>query len=143
MGTFVQIENDGYNPEFGEINWKRRLNMALEENDATMMAIGYVEKPNPVMQITQNNLIVYINQVADELDCMAIQYEPDGQDVWTWYFRHMFEEQGESRFMEIVEHVGQLATQIISLYPMQHVVTQYNKMQDRQIPDSIPENFGV
>lgn len=31
MGNFVKLEQDGFNPEFGDIVWRRRLNQRLEE----------------------------------------------------------------------------------------------------------------
>jgi hypothetical protein len=139
MGTFVQIKHDGYSPEFGEINWKRRLNQRLEDQDATLEPVGYKEEGKPTMQITQENCVIYINQIADELDVVAVMYDQDPDDIWTWYFREKF--QNDEMFAHVVSVVGTWATQIVTLYPMEHVVKQYEQFQEDQIPDSLPEDF--
>lgn len=139
MGTFVQIQNDGYNPEFGEVNWKRRLNKTLEEKDVELEPVGYKEEGKPTMQCTQENTIIYINQVADELDCLAVMYDQDPEDIWTFYFRHRFE--SDEMFARVVSVVGAWATQIVTLYPMQHIVERYEQFQADEIGDTIPDDW--
>lgn len=140
MGTFVQIQNDGFNPEYGEINWKRRLNQRLEDQDATVTPVGYKEAGKPTMQVTQENCVIYINQVADELDCLAVAYDQDPDDIWTFYYRHRFED--DETFARVVSVVGAWATQIVTMYPMQHIVERYEQFQADEIPDQIPEDFA-
>jgi len=140
-GTFVPWENDKFNPEYGGIKWKHRLNMTLEAENATLEAVGYQEKPKRAMQLTQENFHIYINQIADELNCMTILYTPDGEDVWTWVWRNAFEQGAENRFMEIAEQVGQWATQVVTIYPLPHIVEQYERTQSKQIPDGLPEGW--
>lgn len=139
MGTFVQIKNDGFNPEYGEILWKRRLNMRLEAQDATVEPVGYKEEGKPTMQCTQENTVIYINQVADEMDCVAVMYDQDPDDIWTFYFREKFE--GEDMFERVVGVIGMWATQIVTMYPMEHIVERYEMFNAQDIGDTIPEDW--
>lgn len=141
MGTFVSLEQDPFNPQYGEVDWKRRLDLRLEATGVELVPIGYQEADKPVMPINQENCAIYINQVADELDVVAVRYDQDETDLWTFYFRERFE--GDDEFAHVVSVVGPFATQIITMYPMEHVVRQYEAFQDASIPDCIPEDFGV
>lgn len=139
MGTFVEYGKDSFRPEYGEVQWVRRLNQMLEAREAELKPVGYKEDGQPTQQITQENCIVYINQVADELDCVSVMYEPDGEDIWTWYFRHKFE--SDEMFAHVVNVVGTWATQIVTMYPLPHVVQQYEAFMDAGIPDEIPDDL--
>ena len=139
MGNFVKIEQDGFNPEFGDVNWKRRLNAKLEEAGVEVYPVGYQEGDKPVMQVDQTNTVIYINQVADELDCLAIRYDQDADDLWTWYFRWKFE--SDDAFAHVVHVVGTWATVMTTLYPMEHVVKQYEAFMDAEIPDELPDGM--
>lgn len=140
MGNFVKLEQDGFNPEFGDIVWRRRLNQRLEEREVEIEPVGYREGDKPVMQVTQENTVIYINQIADELDCLAVRYDQDEADYWTWYFRNKFE--NDEAFGHVVQVVGMWATVMTTLYPMEHVVRQYEAFTDAEIPDSIPEGWA-
>lgn len=139
MGTFVEYREDRFRPEYGGVEWVRRLNKALEEHDTEITPVGYREGKGPTQQVTQENTVIYINQVADELDCVSVNYEPDGENVFTWYWRHMFE--NDEMFAHVVGVIGHWATQIVTMYPLPHVVQQYEAMIDSQIPDEIPDNL--
>lgn len=138
MASFVEIKRDDFNPQYGEVNWKRRLNIALEAGNVVLSPVGYREDKG-VQQVTQENTVIYINQVADELDCIAINYEPDGADIYTWYFRHKFE--SDEVFDHVVSVVGTWATQIISMYPLPHVVKQFESFCDAGIPNEVPDDL--
>mgnify|MGYP005609082639 CR=1 FL=1 len=139
MGSFVKLEQDGFNPEFGGVIWRRRLNQRLEEREVEIEPVGYREGDKPVMQVTQENTVIYINQVADELDCLAIRYDQDADDLYTWYFRHRFE--SDDAFAHVVHVVGTWATVMTTLYPMEHVVKQYEAFMDSEIPDEVPDDM--
>ena len=137
MGTFVTIQDDGYSPEFGEINWRERFEALKVEREVDMTPIGYREEGKPVMQVTQDNTVIYINQVSDELDCVAVKYDEDEGDVYTFYFREKFGNDDE--FAHVVGVVGMWATQIVTLYPCEHIVDRYEGFH--QTPDTIPEDW--
>jgi len=139
MGNFVKLEQDGFNPEFGDVNWKRRLNAKLEEVGAEIEPVGYAEEGKPAMQVTQENTVMYINQVADELDCVAVKYDQDPDDLWTWYFRHKFGD--NDTFARVVGVVGPWAMQVITMYPLEHVVNQFENFMDAEIPDEVPDDL--
>ena len=142
-GKFVSIEQDTFNPQYGEVAWKPRLNGMLEERDELLVPIGYQEGDSPIMQITQENTMIFINSFVDELDCVAIAYEydPDGQA--TWYFRDRLERDlGEGGFEKTTSLIGQWALTSMSLYPMSNVVQVYEKLYGASIPNSIPEDFA-
>lgn len=140
MGLFIPHGNDNFNPEYGEINWKRRLNQRLEEAGVELNSIAYVEQGKEPMQVTQENTHIYINQIADELDCIVVHYDADAdKDVWTWYFRHKFE--SDELFHEIVTKVGVWATVFQTLYPKEHVVQCYEQLMDGEIPDYLPDEI--
>lgn len=137
MGNFVQLSEDGYNPEFGEINWRERFEQLKIKKDVDFNPIGYCEDDKPVMQVTQENTAIYINQVSDELDCVAVQYDQDEDEIWTFYFREKFENDGE--FAHVVSVLGMWATQVVTLYPCQHIVEKYE--QFHQTPNTIPADW--
>lgn len=137
MGTFVSIEGDEFNPEYGDINWRERFEQVKSERDVQMIPVGYHEEGKPVMQVTQENTMIYINQVSDELDCVAVQYDQDEDDIFTFYFREKFE--NDETFAHVVGVVGMWATQIVTLYPCEHIVDRYEGFH--QTPDTIPEDW--
>lgn len=136
--SFVNLEQDDFNPQYGEVNWNRRLNVALEAGNVILQPVGYKEDKG-TMQVTQENTVIYINQIADELDCIAVNYEPDGADMYTWYWREMFE--GDDMFAHVVSVVGAWATQIVTMYPLPHVVKQFENFCDAQIPNEVPDGL--
>lgn len=140
MGNFVPASRDTFNPEYGEVKWKRRLNQRLEEQNVELEPIDYVEDGKPPMQVTQENTVIYINQIADELDCIAVKYDADESDMWTWYFREKFK--GDGMFEHVVRVVGAWATLMNTMYPMEHVVTFYEKFHESEIPDELPDDFS-
>lgn len=140
MGNFVKIPSDDYNPEFGGIVWKRRLNARLEERGVELDALGYQEGEKPIMPINQDNTVIYINQVADEMDCIAVQYTEDEGGVFTWYWREVVE-RGEYSFEQIAGYIGNWAMVVTTLYPLENVVKQYEAMNTRDIGDTIPEDW--
>ena len=141
-GKFVSIEQDTFNPQYGEVAWKPRLNGMLEERDELLVPIGYQEGESPIMQITQENTMIFINSFVDELDCVAIAYEydPDGQA--TWYFRDRLERDlGEGGFEKTTSLIGQWALTSMSLYPMSNVVGVYETLYGATIPDGLDPDF--
>jgi len=91
------------------------------------------------MPINQENCAIYINQVADELDVVAVKYDQDEPDFWTFYFRNRFED--DEAFARVVSVVGTWATQIVTMYPMEHIVDRYELFAAQEIPDTLPEDF--
>lgn len=140
MANFVASEADTFNPEYGDVNWKRRLNAKLEDSGTEIYPVDYVEEGKPPMQVTQENTVIYINQIADELDCVAVKYDQDADDLWTWYFREKFA--NDDMFRHVVNVVGTWACVMTTIYPMAHVVVQYERFQEETIPDQIPEDFA-
>jgi hypothetical protein len=138
----VGIENDTFRPEYGGIQWVRRLNQALEEADAELQPIGYTEAPEGdttrTMQVTQENTHIYINQIADEMDCIAVQYDQDPDGIWTFMYREKFE---EDEFTKAVHVLGPWAMQVVTLYPLQHVVEKYLGFKATDLGDTIPDEW--
>ena len=66
--------------------------------------------------------------------------QQDEADDCTWYFRNKFE--NDEAFGHVVQVVGMWATVMTTLYPMEHVVKQYEAFTDAEIPDSIPEGWA-
>jgi len=137
MANFIDVEQDGFRPNYGEIIWTPRLNSALESANVVISPLGYCEDGKEPMQITQENTNIYLNQVAEELDVVAVKYDQDGEDVWTWYFRQAFE-RSPVPFEAVVSVIGVWACNITTLYPMKHIVDQYQRMSTRDL-DTIPE----
>ena len=136
MADFVEYPQDEFRPEYGGINWIHRLNALLESSGVEITPVGYTEGSEP-MQINQENCVVYINQIADELDCIAVRYDQDPQDVWTWYFREKF----TVPFEYVVGAIGAWAMQVTTLYPMKHVVEQYEAFQATDL-DHVPDDWA-
>lgn len=134
MANFVEYPQDEFNPNYGDINWKPRLNFLLEATGVELTPVGYSEGID-VMQVTQENTIIYINQIADELDVIAVKYDKDAADIWTWYWRGCFT---AMPFEEVVQAIGTWCVQTTTLYPMKHVVEMYEMHQSQdlnEVPD--------
>lgn len=139
MADFVEYGQDEFRPQYGEVNWTPRLNALLEATGVELVPVGYSEDGDYKMQVTQENTIVYINQVADEMDCVAIKYDKDPDDIWTFYWRESFK---SVTFEQVVGAIGAWSMQCITLYPMEHVVKQYEAHQSSDLnsyPDWLPE----
>jgi len=137
MGNFINMEQDSYRPDFGGVIWTPRLNMVLEATGIEIVPVGYYEDGKPPMQVSQENTVIYVNQVADELDVMAVKYDQDEDDVWTFYFREAFNN-SPTPFQEVAEIVGVWATNMYTLYPMAHVVRQYERLSAVDL-DTVPD----
>jgi len=108
-----------------------------------LLPIGYQEGDSPIMQITQENTMIFINSFVDEMDAIAIAYEHDEDGVATWYFRDRLERDlGENGFEKTTALIGTWALTSMSLYPMSNVVGVYETLYGATIPDSIPEDFA-
>jgi hypothetical protein len=139
VSGFSEARSDGFNPEYGDVLWKRRLNNRLEEAGVEMFPVEYDDGVHGPMQITQENTIVFINQTADEMDCIAMNYPPEtGKQLW--FFREGFIERGTS-IEEVVRYMGGWALQTMTLYPMENVVQTYEDLYGVDIPDSLPDGF--
>lgn len=139
VGRFFHGTQDHFNPEYGGIIWKRRLNAALEDAEAEIEPVVYQRGNWPPMQITQENTMLFVNAIADEMDCIGILYAPaEEQD---WIFREDFDDD-ERDFDVIASHVGQWALCTTTLYPMANVVAEYERRYDVEIPDELPDGFG-
>jgi hypothetical protein len=137
---FNQAPRDEYNPEYGEVLWKRRLNQKLEDTGTEILPVQFDDGVNGPMQITQENTIIFVNQIADEMDCLAMNYPPNlGEQVW--FFREQFLQRGTS-IEEVSKFIGGWALQTVTLYPMSSVVEMYEKTFDAIIPDELPDNFS-
>ena len=112
MADFVEYPHDEFNPNYGDIHWKFRLNNMLERAGVEITPVGYSEGAEP-MQVTQENTVIYINQVADEMDCVAVKYDLDPEDTWTFFFREKFTD--DETFARVVQVVGPWAMQCITL----------------------------
>lgn len=139
MANFAEYPQDQFNPNYGGVNWKPRLNALLEATGVELTPVGY-EETEP-MQVTQENTIVYINQVADELDCIAVKYDLDPDDIWTFYFRENFDK-SPVPFEHVAQVVGVWATNITTLYPMQHIVERYESFSAQDL-DHIPDDWTI
>lgn len=149
-GVFGQSNKDNFRPEYGEINWNRRLNGWLETVGVELQPVAYREDGKPPMQLTQENTMIFWNMFADEMDAIALMYTPDnGQS--TWYFREQLSgiavpERLETVYDDGFEYVagviGDWALQTMTLYPMENVVDQYNRFYTPEIPDELPDNFS-
>ncbi len=133
MADFVQCEQDLFRPDYGGVIWTPRLNQLLETTGIEIVPVAYQE--TEPMQVTQENTIIYVNQIADELDCIAIKYDLDESDVWTWYFREKFT---AVPFEHVANVVGTWACVMTTLYPMKHVVEQYEAFSVGDL-DSMPD----
>lgn len=135
MADFVEFHKDEFRPGFGGVDWTPRLNQLLEVTGIELTPVAYQE--TEPMQVTQENTIIYINQIADELDCIAVKYDLDEADIWTWYFRSNFEK-SPVPFEGVVGVVGVWACVMTTLYPMKHVVEQYEAFNASGL-DKIPD----
>lgn len=133
MADFVEAEQDLFRPNYGGVIWTPRLNALLERTGVILTPVAYQE--TEPMQVTQENTIFYINQVADELDCVAVKYDQDPEDIWTWYFREKFT---TVPFERVVGAVSVWASVTTTLYPMKHVVEQYEAFQASDL-DTVPD----
>jgi hypothetical protein len=137
----IQIEQDNFRPEYGGVQWVRRLNAALEEANMTLQPLGYTEQSDNtrVMQVTQENTHIYINQIADEMDCIAVGYEYDPDGIWTFMYREKFE---DDDFMNAVNVIGPWAMQVVTLYPLEHVVDKYLGFKATDLGDTMPDDWA-
>ena len=133
MAKFVEHHQDEFRPDYGDILWTPRLNNLLEATGIELKPIAY--KETEPMQITQENTIIYINQIADEMDVVAVNYDLDADDVWTFYWRESFV---ENSFEEVTGLIGNWAMSMVSLYPMKHIVEQYTGMHSQDL-NTIPD----
>lgn len=123
MARFIEHPQDDFRPDYGDICWTSRLNALLEASGVELNPVAY--KETEPMQITQENTIIYINHIADEMDVIAVKYIEDDDDVWTFYWRESFQ---ESTFEDVTSVIGTWALNMVSLYPMKHIVEQYTGM---------------
>lgn len=130
MADFIQAEQDLFRPDYGGVIWTPRLNALLEATGVELTPVAY--KETEPMQVTQENTVIYINQIADELDCLAVQYDQDESGIYTWYFRDSFK---SVPFEDVTRIVGVWATVITTLYPMRHVVEQYERFQAKDLDE--------
>lgn len=137
-GAFMMLEADNFNPQYGDVNWKPRLNNMLEKHDVSLKPVGYREGDSPIMQITQSNSMLFINSFVDEMDALAVMYEHDPDELATWYFRDKLDESAEGGFDHVVSVIGEWVTRTVTLYPMEHVVQTYQSLQARDL-DSVPD----
>lgn len=147
MSMFGEARSDDFNPEYGGVEWKRRLNNWLEDANMEIQPVAYGEEGKPPMQITQENTMIFWNTFADELDTIAVMYDQDNGES-TWYFREKFKNipvpegfEGEG-FDYVAMTIGQWCLQTITLYPMQNVVDIYETMHGVDVPDHLPEDFS-
>ena len=137
---FKRLEQDSFRPNYGGVDWIKRLNERLEEADIEVTPVAYQEADQPPMQITQENTMIYWNTTADEMDAVAIMYEPD-DGIATWYFRERFVEMGTT-IEQVAGVIGAWCLQTMTLYPMSNVVDVYERMNKPTIPDHLPEDFA-
>lgn len=135
MAQFIEYPQDDFSPEYGGVKWKYRLNSMLETAGVELIPVGYEE--DALMQVTQENTVIYINQIADELDCIAVKYDKDPDDIFTFYYREKFD--NDEAFQNTVDIVGRWAMNIITLYPMKHIVEQYESFH--KVTDHVPEEW--
>ncbi len=136
--NFTDYERDEFRPNYGEVNWTPRLNALLEQAGVELEPIAYEEDGKEPMQVTQENTIVYINQIADELDCIAVKYDQDKDDLWTFYFPDRFPSRED--FNKAASWIGNWALVMTSLYPLQEIVEHYERFQAQDL-DRIPEDW--
>jgi len=135
-GYFYYEGEETYNPEYGEILWKPRLNNWLEEHNMELRPVFYREGDDPGMQVTQENTTFFINLFVDEMDCIAVKYEYDEQGLDSPYFRDSFPE----TFQSVVDMVGVWALHELTLFPQKHIVEVYEQLNKSE--DFIPDDWG-
>lgn len=139
-GNFKNCNDPNFSPEYGGVKWVRRLNMLLESSGVELEPVSYSEKGKPEMAINQENCHVYINQIADEMDCISVRYDEDN-GPWTFYWREVVEKNGNVSFEQLTAFVGDWAMNIVTLYPLEHIVEQYENFFDKDIPNEVPEGW--
>lgn len=137
---FSEAGSDGFNPEYGEVLWKRRLNKKLEDTGLEIMPVQYNDGVNGPMQITQENTIIFWNSIADEMDCVAMTYPPESEEQ-RWLFREHFEAQNVA-IEDVAQFIGSWCLQTMTLYPMANVVDKYEQLFGVQVPDELPDDFA-
>lgn len=126
-------ERDRFRPQYGGVQWHKRLNNFLEEAGLEIQPVEYSEGDKPKMQITQENTMIFWNLIANELDCVAIMYDQD-DGVGTWHFREDFKRHG-LEIEHVAQRIGQWCLQTLTMYPMENVVDTYEARFKSQIPD--------
>lgn len=129
-------EEDNFRPNYGGVDFTPRLNNLLEEVDIELVPVNYHEGDKPKMQLTQENTFIFINQVADELDCISVSYDQDPSGIATWWFREKFTDP-EASFEKMCGMIGVWATVVTTTYPMKAVVEQYERLHS--IGDEMPD----
>lgn len=135
MADFVEAEADMFRPQYGEVDWHPRFELLLEATGVHIVPVAYTEDGDHKMQITQENTIVYINQIADEMDCIAVKYDMDEADTWTWYFRNSF---ANIPMEHVIGAIGVWSDVQTTLYPKRHVVEQYERFAAKDL-DTVPD----
>ena len=139
---FTHDGNETFNPEYGGVNWKHRLNNWAEEHEVNIEPVYYNEDDKPKMQVTQENTFVMMNLFADEMDCIAVNYnqdQPEGREnaVGTYYFRERFED--DEHFKAAIHMLGGWALTMLTMYPMEEIVDAYEKLHE--VPDELPDDW--
>lgn len=137
MADFVEYPQDEFRPNYGGVDWTPRLNALLEATGVELVPVAYTEGAEP-MQITQENTIIYINQVADEMDCIAIKFDLDPEDTWTWYWREKFT---TIPIEQVIGAIGVWADVQTTLYPKKHVVEMYETHHTQDL-DHVPDDWA-
>lgn len=137
MASFVFMNENFYKPEHGGVDWFRRLNNTLEIMGVEIVPIAYTEDDINFMQVTPENTILYTNTAAPELDCIAVNYELDDDDLWTFYFRNHF---NAEEYEKTIANIGMWTMHVATLYPIPFVVEQFEKFEAQDL-DHIPDDW--
>ena len=130
-GIFTYTGTETYNPEYGGVEWKQRLNRRLEATDTEISPVFYREGDDPTMQISQENTFIYINAFVDEMDLIVVNYEFDPDGLATNYFRETIGD----KFNEVVDTISMWSMRTVTLYPIPEVVEAYEAYNTPTIPD--------
>ncbi|GAC1499102.1 MAG: hypothetical protein NVS1B10_01490 [Candidatus Saccharimonadales bacterium] len=124
MARFFNQEQRDYDPSNNGIDWRAR--------DLARLAILGETEAQPVwfesgdglsIQCTQENTTVYLNEVADEMDCIHV-FDKRDEQVYVW-FREQLGDQFDLMRTALVPH----SQGLYSYYPRDEIVAVYIKRQ--------------
>lgn len=130
-------EPDEYPPIRDGVDFTHRLEKWKKENNLTgddIPPIWVETEDGLVQQVTPENTRIYINEISDEHDNVAVLDPRDG--LWITIYREKFY---EPDFDEFVSIIGHAALTLYTMLPLETVVRQYNKEQTLDLD----ENFEI
>jgi hypothetical protein len=136
MARFFNQEKREYDPSNNGIDWRARdlARLALR-GEVESQPIWFDSGDGLLVQCTQENTTLYLNEVADEMDCIHLFDHRDGE-VYVWFREQLGDSNFDLMRVSLVPH----AQGLYSYYPRDEIVALYIKRQEA-ITDTIPENW--